>query len=136
LRGFSPAPLCSAGGAPAGAARPGARAFPATTVVTNSRREGSAGASCFGCSRVSSLMREDSCSSAPDYTPAVRLRLAAERVETMRDIWMDGLYAVRTLRRQPAFAAVAIMTVALGIGASTAIFSVVNTVVLRPLKTP
>jgi putative ABC transport system permease protein len=54
----------------------------------------------------------------------------------MRDIWPDATYALRTLWRQPGFALVAILTLTLGIGANTAIFSVVNAVVLRPLKAP
>ncbi|MDP3717002.1 MAG: ABC transporter permease [Acidobacteriota bacterium] len=45
----------------------------------------------------------------------------------------DLAFAFRTLKRQPAFALTAVLTIGLGIGATTAIFSVVNAVVLRPL---
>src|SRR5262249_49589119 len=70
---------------------------------------------------------------------------ATQAMDAMRDQrglpWLEDLlrdlrHALRSLRRTPVFIAVALMTIALGIGANVTIFTVLNAVILRPLNYP
>ena len=62
-----------------------------------------------------------------------RRRHREDRAEAFMDLSHDIVFAIRSLRRAPAFATAAIATLALGVGATLAVFTVVNGVLLRPL---
>jgi predicted permease len=57
-------------------------------------------------------------------------------MEWIESVWSDVRYAFRTLRRMPGFTLVATLTLAIGIGATTAMFTLVNAILVRPLPYP
>ncbi len=68
---------------------------------------------------------------------SARERLAEGRSGAWLESFVkDARYAARTLRRRPAFSAACVLTIALGVGASTALFALVDAVLLRPLPLP
>ena len=75
-------------------------------------------------------VREECITIDRQYAREVRL------MEWLESLWSDFQYALRTFRRMPTFTAVATITLALGIGATTAMFTLVNSILLRPLPYP
>ena len=55
-------------------------------------------------------------------------------VTLLETIWQDTLYALRSMRLRPAFAATAVLTMAIAIGGNTAMFTVIRAVLLKPLQ--
>ncbi len=54
----------------------------------------------------------------------------------MEDLWRDLRYAVRTMRKSPMFVLFVVLTLALGIGANSTVFTIINTLILNPLPVP
>lgn len=85
--------------------------------------------------------------SADEARRQARLRFGNPRVTRERiwrdrslpwieDLWRDLRFALRSLAKTPAFTSIAILVIAVGIGVNTAVFSVINTVLLKPLTYP
>ena len=58
------------------------------------------------------------------------------RFSLLEDLWRDAAYGIRSLRRSPMLFLVAVLAMALGIGSATAVFSLVNAVLLKPVPVP
>ena len=73
------------------------------------------------------------------FGPGLQLREASREIRlwaALENTWQDVRYACRGLRRNPVFALTAILSLGLAIGANTAIYSIVDAALLRPLPVP
>ena len=101
--------------------------------LASARRQGLVALGRLWLRTMADLMVNVPATHLPPYRPTALPPNHNSRISPMSNLLRDLSLAIRSLTKHPLFAAIAIVTIALGIGANTAIFSVVNGVLLRPL---